>query len=803
MKEYTIRQIASICKGRAAGCDTQADSVVTDSRHSFGADETPLFAAIRGINHDGHDFIAAMYARGVRSFIVEREPDASLFPEAGFAVVGSSLRALQALAGDCRSHFGGTMIAVTGSSGKTTVKEWAARVINGRKTVFRSPRSYNSQLGVSLSIFMMPADADVAIIEAGVSRPGEMDALQKIIRPDIGIFTNIGPEHSANFANRREQIIEKAKLLATCRTILYGAACGEVGEVLREMYPDAEIIAYPAYDSFDALFADRESRENASAVATLAALLSGDLRAMSAPDAWIDPKLLTMTRPDSMRLDIREGIAGSVIVGDSDNTDINSLPIALDYLRSVSGGRQKMVILSDVLFSPLPGRALYERAAALLKNAGTDYLVGAGEQIFAYRGVFDGIAGEFYRTAEDMLRNLHQGKIATRAILIKGNQSPDFRRTMHALQRRSHTTVLEVNLDAMIHNLNLFRSRLRPGVKIMAMVKASAYGNGDYEVAAMLQGQGVDYLAVAFADEGMRLREQGITMPIVVLNADQDSFELMAANRLEPEIYSFASLAMFVRAVKGASESGYPIHIKFDTGMHRLGFDAADADRLTDELLHERETVVVRSVFSHLAAADDPGGDDFTRRQIALFDDVCGKMLPKLPNRPLRHILNSAGIERFPEAQYDMCRLGIGLYGCGTDAAGELRRVSRLATRIVQLREVAKGETVGYGRAQRLDRDTRLATIPVGYADGLDRHLGCGRWSVLAGGKSAPTVGRICMDSCMVDVTGIDVAEGDEVTVFGHEAGHTIDDMARILGTISYEVMTGVNDRVKRIFVKE
>lgn len=792
---YTLKEIARICGGKLTGADIRVGSVMTDSRHSHNTDDAPLFVAIGGQNHDGHRFIADLYRRGVRAFLIERDVDASLYPEAGFVKVKGSLRALQALASDYRSCFRGTMVAITGSSGKTTVKEWIAQLAPEGMRMFRSPRSYNSQLGVPLSILMMQGDEDVALIEAGISRPGEMDRLAGIIRPDIGIFTNLGEEHDENFDSQEQKVSEKAMLFSTCTKIIYSGRYPLVKEILEAKIPSAALYDSTRFTGDTAgVFDDGASQENAALALAFYDALGAGAGAVRARLAGL--------HPIAMRIDIREGLGGSLILSDRSNTDINSLGIALDYMKGIAGERRRMLILSDILYSSLPDFDLYEKVAAMVSAAGIDYLVGVGERIKTYGSMFD-CRREFYPTAEDFLKKLNQDKIAGMAILAKGNETADFQKILHQLERKSHTTVLEINLDAMVHNLNHFRSLAGEGTRIMAMVKASGYGNGNYEVANMLHGQGVDYLAVAFADEGVRLREQGITMPIVVLNADADSFDLMIANRLEPEIYSFTSLATFVSAVKESYESGYPIHIKLDTGMHRLGFAPGDVPQLIEMLGREQPAVVVRSLFSHLAAADMPSEDDFTRAQIAAFDRLSTEIINALPYRPLRHIANSAAMERFPAAKFDMCRVGIGLYGVSSVDRNALKPVSRLTTRIVQIKELDETETVGYGRAGKLTAPRRVATIPVGYADGMDRRLGEGRWRLLVKGKPVPTLGRICMDSCMIDITGVDACEGDEVTVFGSTAGNTIEDMAAVLDTIPYEIMTSIAERVKRIYTKE
>ena len=797
--KYSLKEIAEICSGTLSGCNVTVDSVTVDSRHSLGRETAPLFAAICGINHDGHHFIGDLYRRGVRGFLIEEAIDETLYPEAGFVRTDRTLHALQALAANYRRSFRGTICAITGSNGKTTVKEWTAQLIGltvpeiGEK-LFRSPRSFNSQLGVPLSILMMRGDEKVALIEAGISRPGEMEHLAEIVKPDIGVFTRLGEEHAENFSSEEQKAAEKARLFRDCRIIVYDSRCPNVEDAIRREAPEARLIDAAQYREGIAPSIDPSLCDSAALSVALC-------EAIGIPSQKTIPQL-TMLQQVNLQLDIREGIADSIIISDNYNTDINSLSMTIDYLKSVAGERPCTLILSDMPFSPLPDEKLYRTMAQIVLEAGIDRTIGIGDDIRRY-GRFFGPEAEFYATVEEFLSTLTQESLSKRAVLIKGNLSARFGRITHALQRKSHTTVLEIDLDAMIHNLNIHRAMLNPQTKMVAMVKASSYGNGDFEVADMLCRQGVDYLAVAFADEGVTLRDKGITMPVVVLNADSDSFELMIANRLEPEIYSFNSLLAFIQAVNGTTESAYPIHIKLDTGMHRLGFEEPDMEELIRTLRANGQSVVVRSIFSHLATADIPEEDAFTRQQIALYDKLSCRLMEGLPYRPIRHLANSAAIERFPEAEYDMCRLGIGLYGFSPFIGDRLRPVSRLTTRIVQIKELAPGQTVGYGRKGVITRPTRTATIPIGYADGLNRHLGCGRWAMLVNGKPAPIIGRICMDSCMIDISGIDAREGDPVIVFGGGPGNGADDMASILDTIPYEVMTSISGRVKRIYIKE
>lgn len=789
--KYTLSEIARICGGKLAGEDLRVERVLTDSRNCV-LGEGQLFVAMRGVNHDSHAFLSEMVRRGVKAFLVERR--VTLPAGCGCVVVGNAIEALQQLAAHHRAQFTGRVVGITGSNGKTVVKEWVAQQIPTGVSYFRSPKSYNSQLGVALSLLMIEGGEQVALIEAGISRPGEMVRLERMIRPDLVIFTSIGEAHQENFASLEEKSAEKLLLAKGAQTIIYHSASPLLERMIRTLYRKRQLFDAAAYSLPEQLpegiLESEAGRVDAQIVGTFC-------RAMEFPDPDFD-----RIQPVAMRLEVKEGINHSLLIDDAYNSDINSLSIALDYLHTMAAGRPTTLILSDIEQSGAEDEALYGEVARRVAAAGVERLIGVGEHIRGAGAKFS-CDSTFYRTTDELLHNLRTDDVAGRVVLIKGSRESRFERVSHALERKSHTTVLEVDLDAMIHNLNYFRSRLRPGVGLVAMVKAASYGAGDFEVAQMLQHEGVNYLAVAFADEGVLLRERGIVLPIVVLNADEGSFDLMIAHRLEPEIYNFRSLEFFAKAVTRAGERSYPIHIKLDTGMHRLGFVEEEIDML-GAALRLSERVKVSTVFSHLSCADTPEEDAYTQAQIALFDRMSSRLVAMLPYPIARHTANSAAIERFAQAQFDLCRLGLGLYGFGFEHNEELRPVSTLKTRIVQLKHLAVGESVGYGRAGRLTRASVTATVPMGYADGLNRHLGCGRWSMLVAGQPAPIVGRVCMDSCMIDVTDIEgVTEGDEVVIFSSAAGNTPEDMADVLGTISYEVMTSVSERVKRIYLKE
>ena len=769
---YRLSEIAAVCGGRFEGVDRAVTHVITDSR-TFPVDGETLFVAIRTTNRDGADYIGELYGRGVRAFIVNEEWSAglprsarndggrssslrgagvdetiqgnlpiTLYPEAGFVVVGDTVAALQGLAAHYRGGFTGRVVGITGSTGKTTVKEWIVQLAPAGMTVYRSPRSWNSQIGVPLSVLAAAGDEDYIVIEAGISEPGEMAALEHVVRPDVGILTSVGGAHEENFASVDELRGEKMVLFRGCSA---GVLTGE-GDDFR-----------------------------ARNAALAAEFWRGE-------GCEVAPEAIASLEPPAMRLEVKEGIHDSVIVNDTYNSGLDSLAIALDYLGRVAGARPRIVFMPD-------GNP---DATALVEATGVERLVEIGPGL----------------SVDAALRELGPGDIQGRGILIKGGARLGFDRLSRALERRSHTTVMEIDLDAMIHNLRLCRSRLAPGTGIIPMIKADGYGHGTFEVARTLASQGVDYLAVAFADEGVALREAGITTPIMVLNADSGSFEPMIRARLEPEIYNFTSLAEFVALLKRHGEVGYPIHIKLDTGMHRLGFRSGEIDALAGTLADAGRWARVATVFSHLAAADDPAHDDFTRRQIADFDRLSSRLVAALPWPVRRHLANTPGAERFPEAQFDMVRLGLGLYGFGMAGA---RPVASLRTRIVHIADLAAGETVGYSRRGVLVRPSRVATVPIGYADGLDRRLSGGRWSMLVAGRPAPIVGNVCMDSCMIDVTGRNAdggfsdapKVGDEVVIFSPVPGNTAADMAEVLDTIPYEVLTSVSARVKRIYTKE
>lgn len=789
--KYRLSEIAAICGGVLLGEDLQVTSVVTDSRNC-NPDSGAIFVAMRGVNHDSHRFVAEMARRMVKAFILEREVELPV--GCGAVVVKNSILALQALATEYRKMLRSRVVAITGSNGKTIVKEWLAQSLSRELKVFRSPKSYNSQLGVALSLLMVRGDEDLIIIEAGISQMGEMERLQRMITPDIVIYTSLGEAHQENFESLEQKAKEKLLLAKGAEKIIFHSSSQKVKNLVETLL-DEGVEKIDAREFVLPENIEQSILESESGVI--------DAQLVGATCKVLLPSVdLSGLEPVAMRLELKEGINNSIIIDDAYNSDINSLSIALDYLHSVAMEREKSLIISDIEQSGVCDADLYGEVANMVHRAGVSRLIGVGESLKKSAHLFN-CNCSFYTTTDEMLKNLKSDDFANRVLLVKGSRKSRFERVVHALERRSHTTTLEVNLDDMAYNLNLFRSEIGADVGLIAMVKACSYGNGDFEVAQMLQHQGVNYLAVAFADEGVLLRDRGITMPIVVLNADEGSFEQMISHNLEPEIYNMRSLEAFSIAVRRAGERSFPIHIKLDTGMHRLGFMEGDIESLIKRL-GCCDNLKVATIFSHLNCSDTPSQESYTRAQIALYDRLSQRVMDSLPYKVLRHLAQSAGMMRFPEARFDMCRLGLGLYGFGYSPQNPLKPVSTLKSRIVQLRRLKAGESVGYGCAGYLERDSLIATIPVGYADGLDRHLGSARWSMLVMGESAPIVGRICMDSCMVDVTDIEgVKEGSEVVIFSPQPGNDLDTMARILDTIPYEIMTSISGRVKRIYIKE
>lgn len=828
-QKFTVTEIVKILKGKLVSrlvADVAINDIIIDSRRLFKAENT-IFFALKSKRNDGHKYIGELYQNGLRNFVISNANfDVSNYRDANFILTENTLTALQTLAAAYRSRFTIPVVGITGSNGKTIVKEWLYQLISPDRRVVRSPKSYNSQVGVPLSVWQMDADYELAIFEAGISEPQEMLNLQRIIRPTIGIFTNIGEAHNENFINHQQKVGEKLKLFTKVDTLIYCPDHQPIQQVIirseilegiraftwsRQQEATLRIteVAHPQKQqsrisgiyndtniSIKIPFSDEASIENAIHCWSLLLLLGYD-------QATISQRVQTLT-PIAMRLELIEGINNCTIINDSYNSDINSLGIALDFLNQHTQQTEKTVILSDVLQSGKSDIYLYKKIAEMLAHKNVGHLIGIGSAMGRQAHQFV-MEKSFYPTTEDFLKTFSFTKFHNQGILLKGARVFEFEQISHALQQKAHETVLEINLDALIHNLNYYRSKLQTGTRMMAMVKAGSYGMGSFEVANALQLHKVDYLAVAYADEGVELRKAGITLPIMVMNPDHDSFDAIIGHNLEPEIYNFRVLAMLEDAIRRnllPRNKPVKIHLKIDTGMHRLGFEAADIELALERITANRR-MYVQSVFTHLASSDVPADDSFTRSQINLFVELADHIINKVGHPVLKHVLNTAAINRYPNAQFDMVRLGIGLYGIAPLASEqqELQNVSALKSTISQIKHIAAGETIGYGRVGKATHDMLLATIPIGYADGFHRILSNGRGHIFIKNKLVPVIGNICMDMTMAEVTGLDVKEGDEVVIFGNE--RTLIELAREMETIPYEILTGISKRVKRVYFQE
>jgi len=791
-------------------------TLAIDSR-TLAPSHSTLFVALTGEQHNGHDYIGELYERGIRSFLVSNLPDLSQFPEAGFCLVKDTLKGLQDLASAHRREFDNTVVGITGSNGKTIVKEWLYQCLSGYFNVYRSPKSYNSQVGVPLSVWMTEKDHQIAILEAGISFPGEMNKLKKIIQPAIGVFTNLGSAHQENFETIQEKLNEKLLLFTDCEKVIIRSDQRIRSRPLLSFLKDvnAQLVTWslggealytyriinstPLHTSvsaslpdaiiqFSLPFGDEASIENALHVFTLIMELGLPVKEAV--------KRISSLEPVSMRLEMLQGIQGSILINDTYNSDIGGLSAALNLVEQQDNQHGKVVILSDLLQSGMEEKALYSEIADLIQEKEIDQFIGIGPAMMKRRALFHESA-LFYANTEEFMKRMDQTLFHNRTVLIKGSRKYGFEKITGILQLKTHQTVLEVDLNAMVHNLNYFRSLLEHGVKTMAVVKALSYGTGNVEIANLLQFHKVDYLAVAFIDEGIELRKAGIHLPIMVLNPDPAGFGPMIDYQLEPEVYCFRGLEALYEIAHYRGIAWYPIHLKIDSGMHRLGFQAHEMKQLIPWL--KRKEFRLSSIFTHLAASEDPDQDLFSREQIGVLKRIASRLQDELGGDFLTHVLNSAGIERFPDAQFDMVRLGIGLYGIGK--AKGLKPVSSFITSISQVRTVSSGETVGYSRRGKVDRDSRIATLPVGYADGLRRSLGNGVGQVWINDHPVPTIGEICMDMTMIDVTGIEAAEGDRVEIFGKQQPVTF--LAQLSQTIPYEILTSIPERVKRVYLHE
>ena len=831
---YTIEKITTLIGARRYGeHDAKVGWLLTDSRSLCFPEET-LFFALHTKRNDGHRYIGDLYRRGVRCFVVEVVPEhhTEVYPDANFLKVTSSIAALQRLAERHRDEFNIPIVGITGSNGKTMVKEWLYQVLSGvscwdeeddgqRFSVTRSPRSYNSQIGVPLSVWLLNEQTQVGIFEAGISQPGEMLALRDIIQPTIGVLTSLGTAHQENFRSMEEKCMEKLQLFHDTEAVVYCSDDDIVSRCIRRSQYKGDRLNWSRYNEEAHLFVQKS--EVRASVCHIAYVYHGQQYEYSIPfidEASIDNSITTtvialrlgMTpaqiakrmatlEPVAMRLEVKQGQHGCTLINDSYNSDINSLDIALDFVQRRAENTKNTLILSDIDQSGEQPETLYREVAELSMKRGVQKLIGIGKQIASQQHLFAIPEKYFFDDTDQLTRSTVFQQLRNETILLKGSRRFGFDQLAELLEEKVHETILEVNLNALVANLNYYRSFLKPDTKIVCMIKADGYGAGAVEIAKTLQEHRVDYLAVAVADEGVTLRKAGITSNIMIMNPELTAFKTMFDYDLEPEVYSFRLLDALIKAARKEGITGWPVHIKLDTGMHRLGFDPRhDMPELISRLTHQ-QAVIPRSVFSHFVGSDSDDFDRFSAHQYQLFIDGSDQLQAAFSHHIIRHIDNSAGIEHFPERQMDMCRLGLGLYGIDPRDNRVLNTVSTLKTIILQLRHVPKDETVGYSRKGKLERDSVIAAIPIGYADGLDRHLGRGRCYCLVNGQKAPYVGNICMDVALIDVTDIPCHEGDVVEIFGQHLPVTV--LSDVLDTIPYEVFTGVSNRVKRVYVSE
>ena len=801
----------------------QVDWILTDSRSLCFPEET-LFFALKTKRNDGHKYIEELYARGVYNFVVTEIPKKMQgCKDINFLVVSNVLKALQRLAAKHREQFDVPVVGITGSNGKTVVKEWLYQLLSPERRITRSPRSYNSQIGVPLSVWMMDSHTELGIFEAGISEMGEMEALEPIIRPTIGVLTNIGGAHQENFTSLQEKCMEKLLLFKDCDVIIYNGDNELISSCVAKSLFAAREIAWSMKDVERPLFVEKIEKDATGTTVKYRYLgFFKEYRIPYIDDASIENSLnclavalylmvspetiaerMACLEPVAMRLEVKEGKNGCVLINDSYNSDFASLDIALDFMARRSEGkmRRRTLILSDILETGQPGKLLYRQVADLVHSRGVDRLIGVGEEISAASARFEVKDKQFFQTTKELIASGVLASLRGDVVLVKGARAFHFDEVTDLLELKVHETILEINLNALVDNLNYYRNKLKPETKLMCMVKASAYGAGPFEVAKTLEEHRVDYLAVAVADEGADLRKAGITCPIIIMNPEVTAFKTMFAYRLEPNIYGFRILEDLIKAAEREGVSNFPIHIKIDTGMHRLGFDPYNDMKPLVERLNRQSAVIPRSVFSHLVGSDSSRFDAFTRKQIETFEAASAELQAGFTHKILRHICNTAGIERYPGAQFDMVRLGIGLYGVDPYTNRVLHNVSTLKTTILQIHNVSADETIGYSRKGVLHRDSRIATVPIGYADGLNRHLGNGNAYCLVNGQKAPYIGNICMDVCMIDVTGIDCKEGDKVVVFGDDLPVTV--LSNALDTIPYEILTNVSNRVKRVYFQD
>ena len=835
---YSIAQIQKIINGKFLLHQDHAaviSHLLLDSRRLlFPA--TSLFFALNGPRRNGLSFLSELYGKGVKNFVVSNElsqAELAACPGSNILKVKDVQQALHLLAAYHRSQFKIPVIGITGSNGKTIVKEWLFQLLQDDYNIVRSPKSYNSQIGVPLSVWQMNTSHTLGIFEAGISQPGEMQLLEKIIQPTMGVFTNIGDAHSEGFLNVRQKVNEKLTLFVQSGLLVYPADDPDVNTGVTSFAGsikssnEMKLFAWGSKNTASLQITSIEKKQGHAIIkanyqpstpnsepSTITIPFTDDASIQNAITCWcvmlllqtdeatISTRMLQL-RTVEMRLELKQGINNCSVINDSYSSDINSLTIALDFLVQQQQHPNRTVIMSDILQSGKGSNALYQEVAVILQQKNINRFIGIGPQILKCRDIFKGIAQTtFFGSVAEFMQQFYGLHFFNETILLKGARVFEFEQISHLLEEKLHQTVLEINLNAVTHNLKEYQQILMPGVKLMAMVKAFSYGSGGFEIANLLQFHNVDWLAVAYADEGVELRRAGISLPILVLNPEEATFDVMLQYNLEPELYSFNIFTAFKKYLQQSGVNNYPVHIKLDTGMHRLGFELKDLPGLGG-MLQADDLLKVQSVFSHLAASDAPGHDPFTNLQANLFLQGCQVLQQYLGYTFIRHIANTSAIHRQPHLQLGMVRLGIGLYGVdgNPEMQAKLQNVSTLKTTISQIKHVAAGESVGYSRKGVVDKDSIIATVRIGYADGYPRVLSNGKGNMWVNGNLVPVIGNVCMDMTMLNITGTTVKEGDEVIVFGKPL--PVSDLALWAGTIPYEILTGISQRVKRVYYEE
>lgn len=821
METLTLGEIAQITNGKLIGNPLYEVSEITiDSRKQIQAKGT-LFIALKGPRYDGHQFISEMIKeKGILSFISETIPEEDLLiSQLNFIIVPDTFMAFHMLAKAYREKFNCNIIGITGSNGKTIVKEWLNHLLSSNYRVTRSPKSYNSQTGVPLSVLLLDHSTQVGIFEAGISMKNEMEKIAPMINPRIGIITNILEAHQENFQSKQEKCDEKIQLFKNSQKLIFRSDYPEIEISLLkfnykcipvtwstsyEKKPDLLIISEAIEDQntrIQAIFrgkkietfipySDKASIENAIHCWLICLELGMD-------NELVNERMLTLPSIE-MRMQLKRAINNCVVVSDCYNSDLQSLSIAIDFLNQ-QPFQNKTLVVSDIYQTGKQGNELYNELAKLLNNKNISRIIGVGKEIGKYKDLFP-VNTRFYQTTDELISNLELIQFQNEAILFKGSRAFQLEKAVNQLEEKNHRTVMEINLNAMVNNLNYFRSLLPSSTKLMAMVKAFSYGSGTYEIANLLAYNKIDYLAVAFTDEGVHLRKSGIKTPILVMNPEEQSFRQMVEFQLEPEIYSFRVLNLFLNELMMLNVSNYPVHIKLETGMQRLGFAKNDIHQLCIQLKNN-PFLRINSVFSHFVASDEPQHDSFTLYQYDLFIEMANQLENSIKYQFYKHIQNSAGIERFSNLKTDIARVGIGLYGISVLPETRLDVVSTLKSYISQIKWVKSGESIGYGRKGVAESDTRIGIIPIGYADGYSRIHSNGNGYMYINGKRAPTVGNICMDMCMINLNDIDAKEGDPVEIFGNNI--SVNELANQRSTIPYEIFTSVSPRVKRVYYHE